>query len=456
MDPVSTSPASMTSSVLAAGVPGLAVVYVVLAAVATVLQLRYAARHHHTLADSRADVGSEDYRPSVDVVVPCFNEDPAVLDRCLSSLVGQRYHGELRVWIVDDGSSSRAVLEPVYDRFTARDGWNLITQPHNQGKRLAQDAAVRSSQGELVINVDSDTVVSKDGIRHIAALFCDPRVGVATGNVRASNRNVNALARLIDVRYRLLFEIERAAQSLHHSVLCCSGPFAAYRRSAILGVWPRYLTQEFRGVRCTSGEDLHLTLLVLTSGHRSLFEPRAEAVTMVPSRLKDYARQQLRWNRSFYRELSWIRPLLGKHPAYLTLDVTARLWLPLLLPLTLVLALVAATLDSRTLLWQGGLLAGMMTIHVALCAWQTRQPRLTLLYGVLYLALLIPIRLYALCTLSNPSWGTRRFEQGRIRRAVMNPAQRRNRGPGIQVDRTDVVHGSTQLPESAAEARRME
>jgi hypothetical protein len=47
--------------------------------------------------------------------------------------------------------------------------------------------------------------------------------------------------------------------------------------------------------------------------------------------------------------------------------------------------------------------------HLAVVIWQTRDPRFCLLYGLLYLTLLIPIRLYALMTTRNSSWGTRRL-----------------------------------------------
>ena len=59
-----------------------------------------------------------------------------------------------------------------------------------------------------------------------------------------------------------------------------------------------YLGQTFAGVRCTNGDDLHLTSLVLATGHQVLFEPRAIASTSVPRSLGQYLRQQLRQTTS--------------------------------------------------------------------------------------------------------------------------------------------------------------
>jgi N-acetylglucosaminyltransferase len=48
--------------------------------------------------------------PSVDVIVPCFNEDPIILSECLASLAEQDYAGKLRFYVVDDGSKNRDAL----------------------------------------------------------------------------------------------------------------------------------------------------------------------------------------------------------------------------------------------------------------------------------------------------------------------------------------------------------
>jgi N-acetylglucosaminyltransferase len=274
----------------------LAVKYITLLLAVMVMQRHFAASYwrigrRRDSAPSRRP--TTDYRPSVDVIVPCFNEDPTVLRQCLESLQAQRYDGELRVCIVDDGSDNRVALQPIYDQYLVYDRWQLITLTPNRGKRRAQDEAVRRGVSELIVNIDSDTVLSPDGIRNIVMPFRHPRVGIATGNLRAWNRTTNTLTRLIDSRYRTLFEVERAAQSHLGSVLCCSGAFVAYRRSAIHEVWPQYQAQTFRSIPCTWGEDLHLTGLILAGGYDSLYEHQAVAQTVVPDTLKGYVLHQL-------------------------------------------------------------------------------------------------------------------------------------------------------------------
>jgi glycosyltransferase involved in cell wall biosynthesis len=374
--------------------------------------------------------------PAVDVIVPCYNEDPALLDACCRSLAGQRYDGGLRVWLVDDGSPNRAELEPVYRRYEHRRGWRVLRLPGNVGKRRAQDAAFAQGAGELVVTIDSDTTVAPDGIAAIALPLrhdLEERVGAVTGCVRASNREANLLTRLVDVRYRVMFERERAAQGSVSAVLCCSGPFAVYRRSALERVWTAYLAQRQWGRDCIFGDDLHLTNLLLAKRYRSLYAQAAKAETSVPATLRGFARQQVRWNKSFYRELPWtLEALRGclERPWYPALDVFARLVAPALLALGLGLAaaqVVAAGPGQAVRLLP--VLGALVLTHLVFVLWQTGDPRFFLLYGLLFVGLLLPVRAWATLTLRNNRWGTRNHHR-RWLRGMARQARFRGEGAG--------------------------
>lgn len=140
--------------------------------------------------------------PAVDVVIPCFNEDPALLEACCRSVAGQDYPGTMRVWLVDDGSRNQPALLAVYERWRER-GWDIRLLGRNIGKRAAQDEAVRRATGELLVLMDSDTVLAPDAIRQAAAAFRDEQVGAVSGSIGVLNAPTNLLTRLIHHRYRL-------------------------------------------------------------------------------------------------------------------------------------------------------------------------------------------------------------------------------------------------------------
>jgi N-acetylglucosaminyltransferase len=383
-------------------------VYITLVLLHSSLERTYAARsRRQRRAQPAAAPGPPDRPAAVDVVIPCFNENPSLLDACCRSVAAQDYQGPMRVWLIDDGSSNRAALQPVYARW-AEQGWSVRLSAGNTGKRAAQDQAVRRGRGELVVLMDSDTVLAPDAVRVAAACFTDDRVGAVSGSIGVLNGPANLLTRLIHHRYRLRFQVERPAQGFFTSLLCCAGPFSVYRRSALRGLWPRYVTQTFAGVPCTSGDDLHLTNLVLASGQQVLFEPRAIASTSVPCSLRLYLRQQLRWNRSFYRELPWtVAGIRSRHP-YLALDVLARALLPLLLAAALMLLVGEGLLVGWERLAADLTLAlAMLLVTAAFLLGHGASVPFLLLYGPLHMALLVPVRIYALLTLPSTCWETR-------------------------------------------------
>jgi N-acetylglucosaminyltransferase len=246
--------------------------------------------------------------PGVDVVIPCFNEDPDLLQACCASLARQDYQGALRFWLVDDSSHNRARLRPIYRYWGRRPHWQVHLHDRNLGKRQAQNTALHQGTGELVLTIDSDTVIASDGVRRLVdAFLTSDEVVAATGDVAALNAKVNRLTSIIDLRYDFMFNQERAAQAVHGALLCCSGPFAMYRRNVLQQVWNDYLTQTYRGQRCVSGDDLHLTNLVLAADQscKARYVPVARAWTQVPETLRGFVRQQTRWQRSAYREWRW-------------------------------------------------------------------------------------------------------------------------------------------------------
>ncbi|CAD6560960.1 hypothetical protein LMG28727_07292 [Paraburkholderia kirstenboschensis] len=110
---------------------------------------------------------------------------------------------------------------PVYDAYTRDPRFNFITLPQNMRKRKAQIAAIRSSSGELVLNVDSDTTLAPDVVKKLVLTMRDTKIGAAMGQLTASNRSDTWLIRLIDMEYWLACNEERAAQARFGAVMCC-------------------------------------------------------------------------------------------------------------------------------------------------------------------------------------------------------------------------------------------
>ncbi|RAZ71795.1 chitooligosaccharide synthase NodC [Mesorhizobium atlanticum] len=357
------------------------------------------------------NLASPDLWPSVDVIIPCYNEDPRTLFECLTSIANQDYAGRLQIYVVDDGSGNREAVTPVHQSFARDPNFNFILLHKNAGKRKAQIAAIRRSSGDLVLNVDSDTTLAPNVVTKLALKMQDPGIGAAMGQLTASNRSDSWLTRLIDMEYWLACNEERAAQARFGAVMCCCGPCAMYRRSALLLLLDQYETQTFRGKPSDFGEDRHLTILMLKAGLRTEYVPDAIAATVVPDSLGPYLRQQLRWARSTFRDTWLALNLLPGLDRFLTLDVVGQNLGPLLLALSVLTGLAQFALMG-TAPWGTVLMIVFMTIvRCGVVALRARQLRFLgfSVHTFINVFLLLPLKAYALCTLSNSDWLSRNF-----------------------------------------------
>ncbi|NRP75887.1 Poly-beta-1,6-N-acetyl-D-glucosamine synthase [Ensifer psoraleae] len=420
--------------------------YALLSAAYKSMQTVYASPTGHSPASE--DLVGLDVLPSVDVIVPCFNEDPSALSACLASIAGQQYAGTLRVYVIDDGSANRDAIVPVHDAFAGDPRFNFILLPKNVGKRKAQIAAIRRSSGDLVLNVDSDTTIASDVLTKLVLKMRDPAVGAAMGQLIASNRGDTWLTRLIDMEYWLACNEERAAQARFGAVMCCCGPCAMYRRSALVLLLEQYETQLFRGKPSDFGEDRHLTILMLKAGLRTEYVPDAIAATVVPDRLGPYLRQQLRWARSTFRDTMLALHLLPSLNRYLTLDVLGQNLGPLLLALS-VLAGLAQFALTAAVPWPTGLMIAAMTIsRCSVAAFRARQLRFLgfSLHTFINVFLLLPLKAYALCTLSNSDWLSRKAANPPLgANPIARPGATAKSGTSESVHRTDPSRGCSRL-----------
>ena len=248
--------------------------------------------------------------PPIAIVVPAFNEGPAVARTINACLELDYPRDRMEVVVVDDGSS-----DDTWEQMTAaaarypEGAVRCVALGSNQGKRAAMAAGIRATTAEVLVFVDSDSMPGRDAVRLLVQGFADPDVGAISGLTYARNANANALTRMQAARYFVSYQLLKAAESALGAVACCSGCFAAYRRSAVLPVLSRWEHQRFLGVECTYGDDRSLTNMLLRTHWRTIYDARAEAWTDVPDQYRKFFKQQLRWKKSWVRE----GPLLLSH-----------------------------------------------------------------------------------------------------------------------------------------------
>ena len=253
--------------------------------------------------------------PTMTVIIPAYNEGEMVA-RSIESVALARYpHERLEIFVVDDGSSDDTWhhIERTAGRFPG-----LVTAlrfNRNRGKRAALEAGFRRGRGEIMVTIDSDSVIEPDTLLAMAGAFRDPKVGAAAGKVSVFNREDGLIPRMLKVRFALSFDFLRAVQSTYGTVYCCPGALAGYRASIVRKVLDAWINQRFLGRACTYGEDRALTNDILNEGYDCVYQRAAIVHTLVPTTYQRLCKMFLRWDRSYVREeLRFIGGIVWKRP----------------------------------------------------------------------------------------------------------------------------------------------
>jgi hyaluronan synthase len=240
--------------------------------------------------------------PTLTVIIPAYNEG-AMVEHSLYSVARANYPREkLEIICIDDGSTDDTwrYIERARGRYprlikTVRFGKNL-------GKKEGLYAGFRRGRGEILVTVDSDSIIEKHSLRHLVApLQRDDRLGAVAGNVRVYNRHAGLMGKMQWVRYVNL-DFLRASQSLYKTVTCTPGSLAAYRRTALLPILAAWRQQTFFGAPCSHSEDRALTNWILRGGWYTYYQRTAKVYTIVPETYRGVVNMYLRWERGNVRE----------------------------------------------------------------------------------------------------------------------------------------------------------
>ncbi len=360
-----------------------------------------------------APAATRETAPGLTVIIPAYNEGAMVL-QSIESVVDADYPRErLEILVIDDGSKDDtwSYIRQAAERYPGLVA--AVRQPNNQGKREALALGFVRARGEILVTIDSDSVIERGALLAIAGPFRDARVGAVAGKVLVYNRVHGLIPRMLHVRFIISFDMRRAAESVYRNVFCCPGALTALRADAVRSVLERWRNQHFLGSRCTFGEDRAMTNYLLDSGYDALYQRTAVVHTVVPHAFGKLCRMLLRWDRSYVREelrfarIVWKRPwptrLLASFDRFIT---NGRF--PISYSGLAVLPLVLAQDPGIAV----PMLAVMGGVSLFNMLYYLRSERsLDFLYGILYAYFysfaLFWIFPYALATVRARSWLTR-------------------------------------------------
>lgn len=219
----------------------------------------------------------------VSVIVPVYNEQENVIATLESIRLST--HKGIEIIVVNDGSTDRtAKLIDAYQKQYPK----LVRVLHleNGGKARALNSGIAIARYNTVVTMDGDTIFTPDTIRHLVKHLVDSSVAGVAGKIYAT-RSRNLLNQFQYLEYVIAQNIEKQVFGWFGAVGVVPGPVGAWRKADLLAVGG-YQTD-------TLVEDQDMTLALLTSGKKIVYEPLAIAYTETPYRVRDFVKQRLRW-----------------------------------------------------------------------------------------------------------------------------------------------------------------
>lgn len=277
------------------------------------------------LAKPRIHQSQEKWIPLVSAVIAVKNDQfviPDTVNSCLNSS-----YANLEVIIVNDGSNDNGGTQSAIELIEGQNPKRVtgIHLEQNMGKRKAIREGIRkAAKGEILILLDSDTIVEKDAIRNLVrCLTNDPDMGAAVGYCRPFNSEVNRLTKAEDTWYHGAFSVGKGMEAALGTVTCCSGTLSAYRMEAVLPALDMWANDTFLGVEFMPGDDRQLTAMTF-GGTKHYVDKNAKqwkttycesAISMseVPTTFRKFIRQQIRWKKSWVRVFWFTAPYFYKN-----------------------------------------------------------------------------------------------------------------------------------------------
>ena len=236
------------------------------------------------------DVSSGRYLPSIDVLIPTYDEPEFVVRRTVLGCLSMEYPNK-QVYILDD--TRRPFIRDLAEKL----GCKYITRSNNQYAKAGNlNNALLETNGQLIAVLDADFVPFSDFLSRTVGFFQESDVGLVQTPQSFYNPDHYARNLCIDhlVPYDLAscFEVNYSQRD-YLNTATCFGTGYLVRRDALNQVGG-YFT------KCIN-EDTSTSIRILLQGYRVIFLDEKLTIGESPRTYIDLVKQRVRWHLSDYQ-----------------------------------------------------------------------------------------------------------------------------------------------------------
>ncbi|MEA2984731.1 MAG: hypothetical protein QOD94_985 [Alphaproteobacteria bacterium] len=226
-----------------------------------------------------------DQLPSVDVLIPTYNEPIEVLEKTIVAALCLDYP-KASVWVLDDGR------RPWLKAYCAAKGAGYLTRPENSHAKAGNiNHALAHTSGEFFAIFDADFAPQRNFLMRTIGFFADPKVGIVQCPHSFYNHDplqTNlAMRKAIPDEQRFFFDAIMPSRDGWDAAFCC-GSNSLTRRAALDAIGGKLPTTSIT-------EDQLLSLTFLRKGYITRYLCERLAAGLAPESVDAFFIQRQRW-----------------------------------------------------------------------------------------------------------------------------------------------------------------
>jgi cellulose synthase (UDP-forming) len=239
---------------------------------------------------SEADIYSQkvlrgEFLPTVDVLIPTYNEPDFILRRTVIGCQAMDYPNKT-IYLLDD------TRRPHIKQLAEELGCAYITRPDNRHAKAGNlNHAIGKTNGELIVCFDADFVPTKNFLTRTVGFFQDPQVGLV--QTPQTFYNPDPIARNLGLEHIIVPEQEvfyRQIQPVRDGTdsVVCAGTSFVMRRSALEASGGGFVTSSL-------SEDYFTSVRLSQHGYKLVYLDEKLSAGAAPDDMGAHADQRLRW-----------------------------------------------------------------------------------------------------------------------------------------------------------------
>ncbi len=221
--------------------------------------------------------------PFISVIIPTYN-DSDTIEESIASVYDSYKKENFEIIVVNDKSTDNTLekLEVLKTKYN----FIILNNKENLGKVRSINNAVDHTKGDFILFLDSDTLISKIALFDMLSSLESEKVAASTCRYRAKNNGF--MARMQELEYGMM-GLTQTSYNLT-STICMWGGCILVKRVALESVGRFSLNM--------LTEDMDLALKLGENGWK-VRESHYSVASYVPTSLKVYYKQKIRWGAGF-------------------------------------------------------------------------------------------------------------------------------------------------------------